>query len=277
MDNKKEKNEKQNGKKEKKNFFHQKSFFVVLVVGMVFIAAVAILNSFLPKEDRAASTFDSSAWESATKEAAGSDQAVKANADAVPVAASEAPASTAPKATKSPEATKAPVASASPKATAEAYEDETAQATTGDMEALETDHQGTPAMTKPVPGEVSKEFSGEELVFSTTMNDWRVHEGTDLKAAVGDEVKAVADGVVDEIYEDDLLGMTVVVSHTGGVKSLYANLKDSGDIKHGGQVKAGDVIGHVGESTVLEAAEEPHLHFEIIKDNRCVNPMEFVQ
>ena len=81
-----------------------------------------------------------------------------------------------------------------------------------------------PSYTMPVGGDVLKEFSGEVLVYSTTMNDYRVHKGTDLSAAIGTQVKAFTNGVVTEIFEDPLMGHTIVVDHGGGVISRYQNL-----------------------------------------------------
>lgn len=291
MNEKKDQKEKQ----EKRNFWQHRSFFVVVVVGMAVVAIAAILNSMVPDTEQQASTFDSAAWEQAVAEADAQNDAasVAANTDALPAnaapteqpaaaravpaatpaAASNPPTTAKPAATAKPSASAAPVGgTAAPAAEAE-YEDEA----TGAGAALETDTEGIPALQKPMDTEVQKAFSGEELVYSETMNDWRVHEGIDFRAAVDDPVKAAADGVVEEAYEDDMLGMTIVISHSGNLRTLYANLKDTSGVTVGQEVKAGDTIGQVGETAALESAQQPHLHFEVIKDMRCVDPMEYMQ
>ncbi len=134
-----------------------------------------------------------------------------------------------------------------------------------------------PTYTMPVAGDVSKGFSNDILVYSETMNDYRVHNGTDLAAAVGTPVKAFTAGVVESIHEDPLMGYTVVIDHGNGVKSSYAGLSDSfpEGLEAGSQVKEGQVIGGVGESCLIECAQEPHLHFEVCVNEAFVDPMSY--
>lgn len=136
-----------------------------------------------------------------------------------------------------------------------------------------------PGYTMPVAGDVMKEFSNDILVYSTTMNDYRVHTGVDLAAAVGTPVKAFTDGVVLEIYEDALMGHTVVIDHGENLKSLYQNLSEAvpDGITVGATVREGDVIGGVGESNLIECAEEPHLHFEVLADGKATDPMQYFE
>ncbi len=134
-----------------------------------------------------------------------------------------------------------------------------------------------PSYTMPVGGDVLKEFSGEVLVYSTTMNDYRVHKGTDLSAAIGTQVKAFTSGVVTEIFEDPLMGHTIVVDHGGGVISRYQNLSEAypEGIAVGVEVEEGQVIAGVGESCLIECAQEPHLHFEVMVNDAYVDPMNY--
>lgn len=64
---------------------------------------------------------------------------------------------------------------------------------------------------KPVDGTITKQWSGEDLVWSETLGDYRVHTGCDIAAAVGSKVRAMADGEVSDIYCDDLLGYVVEI------------------------------------------------------------------
>ncbi len=136
-----------------------------------------------------------------------------------------------------------------------------------------------PTYTMPVAGNVTKAFSHDVLVYSETMNDYRVHNGTDLASAVGTPVKAFTDGVVESIYEDPLLGHTVVIDHGNDTKSFYRNLSETlpDGIEAGAQVKEGQVIGGVGESNLIECAEEPHLHFEVTVNGQPVDPMSYFE
>ncbi len=134
-----------------------------------------------------------------------------------------------------------------------------------------------PTYTMPVAGNVTKAFSHDVLVYSETMNDYRVHNGCDLASAVGTPVKAFTDGVVESVYEDPLLGYTVVIDHGNDTKSYYRNLSETlpDGIEAGAEVKEGQVIGGVGESNLIECAEEPHLHFEVAVNGQFVDPMSY--
>lgn len=127
--------------------------------------------------------------------------------------------------------------------------------------------------------EILKEFKVEELVYSATMNDYRAHTGLDLKCAPGDAVCAFTDGVVESIHADPLMGQTIVLDHGGGLKSIYQNLslQIPEGILAGIQVHAGDLIGAVGETAIIECAEDYHLHFEVMQDGEYVNPQSFLQ
>ncbi len=136
-----------------------------------------------------------------------------------------------------------------------------------------------PTYTMPVAGNVTKAFSHDILVYSTTMNDYRVHNGVDIASGVGTPVKAFTDGTVEAVYEDPLLGYTVVLDHGNETKSYYSNLTSAfpEGIEAGKKVKEGEVIGGVGESILIECAEEPHLHFEVTVSGEYVDPMSYFE
>ena len=133
-----------------------------------------------------------------------------------------------------------------------------------------------PTFIMPTIGDVSKKFSIDALVFSNTMEDYRTHNGIDICANIGDGVMAAADGVVTEIYEHPMMGNTVVVSHEGDVKSVYQNLAEEIAVSVGDTVKCGEIIGAVGDSALIEVAEEPHLHFEMTVGAEYKNPLDYI-
>ena len=128
----------------------------------------------------------------------------------------------------------------------------------------------------PVYGDVIKGFYKDELVYSKTMMDWRTHSGLDISAEIGTKIMSVADGTVYEIYEDDLLGTTMVIDHGDGLMSVYANLADTPAVSAGDAVKCGDVIGAVGDTAIGEAAEVTHLHFEMRNSDGTIDPNEYL-
>lgn len=129
----------------------------------------------------------------------------------------------------------------------------------------------------PTAGTVVNEHSLEIPVFSVTLDEWRVHTGIDISCEEGAGVFASEAGVVSGIYSDPMLGYTVEITHSGDIKTRYSNLSsDVGDLKVGDTVALGDKIGVVGDSSVAELAEEPHLHFELLLKDVKVNPMDYI-
>ena len=124
-------------------------------------------------------------------------------------------------------------------------------------------------------GNIIKEWSADIPVFSTTMEDYRLHLGVDISAEPGTPVYAVADGKVESVEFHPMMGQTVVITHANGYKSVYQNMQTAtpSGIQAGVEVKAGDAIGAVGDTALIEISEDPHLHFELYKDDVCENPL----
>ncbi len=139
-----------------------------------------------------------------------------------------------------------------------------------------TDTGSAPKFVMPVFGEITFEYSKDKLVYSKTLEEWRTHSGLDLAAQRGTPVKVVADGVISEIKNDPRFGITVLVDHQNGVKTIYANLASDEVVTPNQKVKQGDVIGSVGSTACFEAMEESHLHFEVLKNDKPVNPEAYL-
>lgn len=129
----------------------------------------------------------------------------------------------------------------------------------------------------PVEGEVINPYSNGELVKSKTLKEWRTHDGVDLKAAADTPVKAVCNGIVEDVADDGRWGMMVTISHDGGYVSYYCGLKPDTEVSKGQQVKAGDIVGYVGNTAEIEIAEDSHLHFAMKKDGEWTDPMKVIQ
>ena len=115
----------------------------------------------------------------------------------------------------------------------------------------------------PVDGALIKGFAMDCLVWSKTLRQWMTHPGVDIAAPKGTEVRAVMPGTVKRVYEDDMLGTTVLVEHEGGVATVYAGLQKDPPVKEGDKVALRAVIGYVGDTAISECADESHLHFEL--------------
>lgn len=129
----------------------------------------------------------------------------------------------------------------------------------------------------PTAGKVTQEHSMEIPVFSVTLGEWRVHTGIDISCNEGAGVFASEAGIVTGIYSDPMLGYTIEITHDGNIKTRYSNLSsDVGNLKVGDAVDCGERIGYVGDTSVSELAEEPHLHFEVLLKNTKVNPLDYI-
>ena len=128
----------------------------------------------------------------------------------------------------------------------------------------------------PTSGSVYKSHSTTTPVFSNTLDEWRIHTGIDISTEDGASVFAVCDGEVTGVYNDPMLGQTIEITHSDTHKSYYSNLeKDTTLHKVGDNVKQGDTIGYVGDTTISELADEPHLHFEMKVSGESVNPLDY--
>lgn len=129
-----------------------------------------------------------------------------------------------------------------------------------------------PEFAYPVEGEILKEFAKENLIYSETLKEWVTHSGIDIKADRTAVVKASEAGKVVSIKNDPRYGLTVVIEHNKGYKTVYSNLLTTEFVSEGEEVEKGQSIGTVGNTASFEIANEPHLHFEIMKDNETLDP-----
>ena len=134
-----------------------------------------------------------------------------------------------------------------------------------------------PEFALPVSGVLSKKHSVDTQVFSPTLNEYRVHLGIDIATEEAAPVCAMAAGTVAQIWEDPMMGWSVAISHTGDAVTVYKNLsKEFADgITVGAEVEAGQLLGCVGDSAMIEIAEEPHLHMEMTVKGLQVAPMDY--
>lgn len=107
--------------------------------------------------------------------------------------------------------------------------------------------------------------------FHPILNVNRPHIGVDYAAATGTPVMATADGTVTVRGVQGGYGNLVEIRHSGGFVSRYAHLNGfASGVRAGARVSQGEVIGYVGMTGL---ATGPHLHYELHKDGRPVDPL----
>lgn len=124
----------------------------------------------------------------------------------------------------------------------------------------------------PVEGAIITDFTHDSLIYSETLESWVGHKAIDIGAKEGTAVMASMDGVIEEVYEDELWGIVIVIDHGNNLKTRYANLATKEMVKVGISVKKGDHISKVGKTAKVEMLMDPHLHFEVIKNEEIIDP-----
>ena len=133
------------------------------------------------------------------------------------------------------------------------------------------------SFVKPADGEIVKDYSKDNLVYSSTLEEWTTHLGIDIAMQKTDVVKAVADGKVKSIKNDPRYGLTVVIEHQNGFESIYSSLLTAEFITVGEEIKQGSTIATVGNTATFEIADTTHLHFEMRKDGQNVDPNIYIK
>ena len=127
----------------------------------------------------------------------------------------------------------------------------------------------------PLKGTITKEYSKNELVKNTTTDDWRIHNGIDIKGASGDRINAIDDGVVTELVHNAIWGTVVTIDHNNGFVAKYYGLRKDSTVKPGDEVKKNGKIGLLDEIPI-EKNDGNHLHFELYQDGNAVSPSDYL-
>ena len=125
----------------------------------------------------------------------------------------------------------------------------------------------------PVSGEIGLTHSPDNLIYSKTLGEWTTHTGIDIQTKRGTPVAASEEGIVESITETAAKGIEIILSHKDGFKTVYSNLSTKEMVKVGQKVEKGRIISGVGNTASFEYYEPEHLHFEMYKDNKAINPL----
>ena len=149
----------------------------------------------------------------------------------------------------------------------------------GEQSGNNTGNSGEIVLMKPVEGAIQTEFAAKKLVYNTTLQEWRTHSGIDIEAVAGSQVKAAANGIVSAVKSDPRYGLTVVINHeisNRTFSTVYCGLANTAEgIVAGSEIKAGGVIGVVGEDIFCEKAQGAHIHFELTENNTPIDPTQY--
>ena len=125
--------------------------------------------------------------------------------------------------------------------------------------------------------EVVREYSEKEPSYSKTLDLWEIHKGLDISAETGYEIKSLLNGKVVNVFKDDKHGMSVRVQSDNNVVVVYSNLDEKISVEKGQEVKEGQILGTVGNTTSVESEDGTHVHIEAFKGEESIDPMTFIK
>jgi len=128
----------------------------------------------------------------------------------------------------------------------------------------------------PVNNPTSIGAYSETMVGCSTMGRFESHMAIDFFAQEGESVLAVYDGVVESVESTLLEGVTVVLDHGNGLKTIYNSLADIDGVSVGQTVKQGQIIGEVSVSNRQEYKDGAHLHFEVKENGQTIDPVKYL-
>lgn len=245
-------------------FLDKQGFYIVLFACIAIIAATAIItsdNNFLPNPEQL-SLSDPAESPPETQPSAPTDSVV--DDPKVEIKVEDVDEEETAEQTKE-ESPTTPAKTTNIVKTAKAASTATSNATAGIK------------LIAPVPGPISVEYAKDHLVYSNTLEQWGTHAGIDIAAATGTEVKAAAAGKVESITKDDKFGIVITIDHGNGIKTRYGNLSTGDMVKVGQKIEAGQTISGVGNTAPFEIADAPHLHFEVIVNDKPTDPKKYIE
>jgi murein DD-endopeptidase MepM/ murein hydrolase activator NlpD len=121
----------------------------------------------------------------------------------------------------------------------------------------------------PAAGWISSVFGHRNDPFTGA---WTMHWGLDISTNIGNPIMATADGIVIKVETDKYLGKNITISHGNGFTTVYGHMSNF-NVKAGQKVKRRDIIGYIGQTG---KAAGPHVHYEVWRDGKRVDPRNFL-
>lgn len=132
---------------------------------------------------------------------------------------------------------------------------------------------GQPTLAAPVNGRI---VAGYGFAYAPAFGDYRFHGGVDMAAPAGGQVRAAGAGEVKQVEYSDAWRYRLVIDNGNGYQTVYANLAAI-KVAKGDKVQPGTVLGEVGDPGTTEAGTQPHLHLELLKNGKTVDPVPAMQ
>lgn len=128
----------------------------------------------------------------------------------------------------------------------------------------------------PVKGNVVLDYSMDKTVYFSTLEEYKYNPGMLIAGKVNTKVTAAADGVVKSVKINEETGNTVTIDLGGGFTAVYGQLKEV-PVKAGATLKAGQTVGYISEPTKYYSVEGSNLYFQLLKNGKPIDPMNYLK
>lgn len=128
----------------------------------------------------------------------------------------------------------------------------------------------------PVNGNIILDYDMEQMVYFSTLEQYKYNPAVFIQAEVNEKVTAAATGKIVDISTNEETGQTVSMDIGGGYQLKYGQLKEV-EYALGDTVEQGAVIGYINEPTKYYVVEGAHLYFAMTKEGESVDPLEFIR
>lgn len=126
----------------------------------------------------------------------------------------------------------------------------------------------------PVDGNILMNYSMDQTVYFSTLDQYRYNPAVIISGEVGTEVLTAARGIVKSVDVTAKTGTTVTMDLGNGYEAVYGQLKEV-PVQEGKYLEQGEVLGYLSEPTKYYSMEGCNLYFQLMKDGEPVNPMEY--
>lgn len=126
--------------------------------------------------------------------------------------------------------------------------------------------------------EILRGYSEKEPTYSKTLDVWEIHKALDIRSEKGSEVKSLTNGVVEDVFSSDKYGYSVKVKDEDkGIVVVYSNLDKDTKVVKDQKIEEGQVMGKVGDSSRAESEDGTHVHLEVYKNDKLIDPSELLK
>ena len=120
---------------------------------------------------------------------------------------------------------------------------------------------------------LGKTASLDRLVFHSSLNNWRTHNGVNFSATAGTVVSAISAGTVVSVEHTQLESGIVTIQHANGLTSSYHGLAADIRVEEGDTVSQGTILGTIAAVRPVARSEGSHLHLRVRQNGNLIDPL----